>query len=180
MSIKLRFEKGSLSTQVTLNDEAIGGLLKLIAEHQSDDDVPQRAPEPLAPMGESVRDLSDPSKEQDRLNLARSWMKEHSESESLSKIGWNTFAEQILILGAHHEAATGETGWKSATIEDRFKAARIPAPGNFARDISTAIKNGLVATVTPRTYKVSKTGWLKIYEAIIETTVRASVENKQK
>jgi len=37
MSIKLRFEKGSLATQVILTDDALRPLLEIVAEYQSDE-----------------------------------------------------------------------------------------------------------------------------------------------
>jgi hypothetical protein len=163
MGIKLRFEKGSLTTQVVLKDEAIAELLKIISNYQSDESIDLG--------GDVLKDLSDPNKEAERLTFARSWLGERPVSEILTRIGWETFPERILLLGAHYETTDGIIGWRSADIEAKFKAAREHPPGNFARDISNAIKAGIIATVTPRTYKVSKTGWLKIYEAIFKATI---------
>jgi hypothetical protein len=39
-------------------------------------------------------------------------------------------------------------------------------PANFSRDIATAVNSGLIGAVTPRTYKVGRTGWNKIAESI--------------
>lgn len=39
MSVKLRFEKGSLVTQVVLKDGALLGLNKIVSEFQSDEAV---------------------------------------------------------------------------------------------------------------------------------------------
>jgi hypothetical protein len=173
MSIKLRFEKGSLSTQVMLKDEAMPELLKVISDYQSDESLPP-TPAKIELGGDTVPDLNDPSKEGQRLAFAQSWLGQHSASEVLTQIGWQTFPERILLLGALHETTDGSTGWRNADIDAKFKAAREHTPGNFARDISNAIKAGIIATVTPRTYKVSKTGWLKIYDAIIKATISKS------
>ena len=166
MSIKLQFEKGSLSTRVTLKDEALPALLEIISAHQSDEaGPPQSVAAEFAP---SLPDLNDPAKEPQRLEFARSWLKQHSASEALSKIGWQNYPENILILGALIESKGDDImSWRSADIETQFQGAREQPPGNFGRDISNAIRNGVVATVTPRTYRVTRTGWLKIYEGII-------------
>ena len=163
MSIKLRFDKGSLSTQVTLKDEAIGDLLKIISQYQSDDSID--------PGGDLLKDLSDLNKESERLTFARSWLDDRSAAEILTRIGWETFPERILLLGAHYETTNGIIGWRSADIEEQFKAAKAHPPASFARDVNSAIKAGIIAAVTPNTYKVSKTGWLKVYEAIIKVTI---------
>src|SRR5882762_9273911 len=100
MSIKLRFQKGSYVTQVTLKDEALSGLHQLIAEHQTDEEVDRKSPDgTLTTQGRLLEDLYDPSKEQQRIDTARSWLKQHSEAEALSKIGWQTFPEKIALLG---------------------------------------------------------------------------------
>jgi hypothetical protein len=163
MSIKLSFEKGSLITQVTLKDEAIAELLKVISNYQSDEAIDLG--------GDVLKDLSDPQKEAERLAFARSWLGERPVSEILARIGWETFPERILLLGAHYETTDGIIGWRSTDIATKFKAGREHPSGNFTRDINNAIKAGIIATITPGTYKVSKTGWLKIYEAIIKATI---------
>lgn len=171
MSIKLRFEKGSLVTTVMLKDEALSGLLEILSKYQSDDAPPPASSTPQE--RPSITDLADPNKERVRIDTARNWMAEHSAAEALSKIGWPNFSERILILGALIEAKGGDPGWRSSDIENQFRAARETPPSNFARDVSLAIKAGIIATETPRTYSVSKTGWLKLYEAIIQGTVEA-------
>jgi len=171
MSIKLRFEKGSFSGQVVLKDGAWPELQRVINENQADDESLSPLVEKILPKGDAIPDLNDPSKEQERMNFVRASMLEQSEAEALSKIPWETFSEQILILGALIEVNGGEPGWRNADIEDRFRVARKQPPANFAREISNAIKAGIIATVTPRTYRVSKTGWLKIYEGILKSAV---------
>jgi hypothetical protein len=47
-------------------------------------------------------------------------------------------------------------------------ATRDGFPTNFPRDISSAIKDNLIATVTARTYKISRTGWNKISMAVAD------------
>jgi hypothetical protein len=103
----------------------------------------------------------------------------HSAGEVLTKIGWANFPERILVLGALLEAKGNPPGWRNSDIETQFKAAREAPPSNFARDISAAIKLGLVATETPRTYRVSKTGWLKLYEVIIAAMAAQAQPSKQ-
>lgn len=179
MSIKLRFDKGSLSTQVVLKDEALPELLKIISEHQSDERSPavQKAYDTPLPPPSVFGDPLPAGNEDERINFARNWVAQHSPSEILSKIGWDTYPEKIVLMGAKCEIADGE-GWRSADIELQFSSARVAAPGNFARDISVAIRAGFVATVTPRTYRVARTGWLRIYAAIVESTVIEASQSK--
>lgn len=155
--IKLRFEKGSLATQVILKDEALASLLKLVSEHQSDELV---IPAALPPAATVVVAATESSKS------AKDWFLTVSAPEVLNQIKWSTNPEKVLLLGAFHEARSNEEVWRSADIENRFAEARETFPANFPRDIRTAIKDGLIAPVTPRTYRVSRTGWNKINEAI--------------
>ena len=105
MGIKLRFEKGSMTTQVVLKDEAIAELLKIISNYQSDESIDLG--------GDVLKDLSDPNKEAERLTFARSWLGERPVSEILTRIGWETFPERILLLGAHYETTDGIIGWQT-------------------------------------------------------------------
>lgn len=180
MSIKLRFDKGSLSTQVMLKDDALPELLKIISEYQSDDSAASAPVEKLTPIGETIRDINNSETADDRIAFAKGWVEDHSAPEILKKIGWQTNAEKILLLAAVHEMTGGEESWKSSDIESHFKAAREQAPGNFGRDISTAIKEGLIAPVTPRTYKITKTGWLKIYEAVMKSVAEGTKPSEAK
>jgi len=162
--IRLRFEKGSLSTSVVLKDSALPGLMALVAEHQSDDESP---PPVKTTDGFSILNpITDPGAAGDRAPFVREWMGKHSESEILQQIGWDTFPERILLLGAHYEASGGGEGWSKSDIDYKFSAARVQEPTNFARDISNAIKSGWIAAVTPRTYRVSRTGWNRLAESV--------------
>jgi hypothetical protein len=159
MSIKLRFEKGSMNTQVILSDEAFPKLLALISEHQSDEAVSVAA-------SNTFTDSLGASSSGERSAVVKAWLRKHSASEILNKIKWDTNAERILLLGAFHESKVETDSWRSADMETRFSEAKETQPANFPRDISTAIKSGIIATVTPRTYIVSRTGWNKIAEAL--------------
>lgn len=171
MSIKLRFEKGSLLTQVALKDAALPELMKIVAEYQTDEVPATVLADPSPPLDSSgiVADLPDQRKEPERLEYARGWLVQHSSAEILTQIGWPNFTEKIVLLGALIEAKAGDKfeSWRWADIEASFAAARKPAPGNFARDISNAIEATFVQTVTPRTYRLTRTGWLKVYEGIV-------------
>ena len=81
-------------------------------------------------------------------------------------VKWDTNAEKILLLAAHHEAKGGAEGWRSADMETKFSEAKESFPANFSRDVVTSIKDGIIATVTPRTYKVSRSGWNRITDAV--------------
>jgi hypothetical protein len=138
-------------------------------DDEPDNRLSDNPPLPMAAI--VVEDLGDPDKAKMRTGMARTWLSEHSGAEALAKIGWQTFPEKIAILGALHEARGGDPGWRSSDIDTLFKAARETPPGNFARDISNAIKSGIVSPVTPRTYQISKTGWLKLYDGIVQSSV---------
>jgi hypothetical protein len=84
----------------------------------------------------------------------------------LNLIGWGANPEKILLLGAFHEANGANDAWRSADMETRFAEAREGFPSNFPRDIRAAIREGLIASVTPRTYRISRTGWNRIADAI--------------
>jgi hypothetical protein len=162
VSIKLRFEKGTLITQVVLKDAALAPLLALVSEHQSDEPpvstmAIQPAPPPAASIVVAATEVSATIKE---------WLLKHSPTEILNRFEWVTNPEKILLLGAFHEAASSNEVWRSADIEERFREARETFPTNFPRDIKNAIRAGLIQGVTARTYRVSRTGWNRIKEAI--------------
>jgi hypothetical protein len=144
-----------MATQVLLKDEALPELLALISKHQSDETAA-----PIAAMLGGQTPSADPSKD------AKEWLATHSASEVLNLIGWPTNPEKILLLSAFHEANGGGEGWRSADMETRFSEAKERFPAWFPRDIRTAIKDGTIAPVTQRTYKVSRSGWNRIAEAI--------------
>src|SRR4029077_13414507 len=99
MSIKLRFEKGSLVTQVALADEALPVLLDLIAKHQVDE--PSVATPSL--LSHFFSEAKSPKSGQ---SSVKEWLSDHTPSEVLNKIGWETYPEKILLLGALHESKT--------------------------------------------------------------------------
>jgi hypothetical protein len=160
MSIKLRFEKGSLVTQVILKDEAIKPLLHIVTEFQSDEQ-----PNPITKPSTTQLSSEATPPAPDAI-FVRTWLKAHSPSEILLQIKWETFPEKILLLGAYSEAVLDLESWRSADIQARFEEAHAEGPTNFPRDIANAIKGAIIAAVTPRTYRVTKTGWNKLYDAI--------------
>ena len=151
-----------MDTKVILTDDALPKLLALISEHQSDD---APAPAQSNVFADSLVDSAG-----DRSVVAKAWLNKHSAAEVLNKIKWDTNPEKILLMGAFHESKVESDSWRSADMETRFAEAKDAPPGNFPRDISSAIKSGLIATVTPRTYTVSRTGWNKIADALGKLT----------
>jgi hypothetical protein len=167
MSIKLKFDSPGWSSQAVLNDEALPDLLTLITKHKAQEAAP-------APSSTATGSADAPAAG-DRGIAAKQWLNQHSASEVLNLIKWDTNPDKILLMGAWHEASGKPEGWRSADMESRFSEAKEGFPANFPRDIATAIKEGLVAPVTPRTYKVSRTGWNKIGEAVAKIDVAFSM-----
>ena len=166
MSIKLRLEKGAIIMQAILEDAAFAELLSLIQKHESKDVVPASAPTSLAATPTGITEPgADPAQN------TKAWLSKYSASEVLNIINWDKYSEKIVLLGAHYEAKGGEEGWRSADMETKFSEAKEPFPANFSRDVVTAIKDSMIATVTPRTYKVSRSGWNRIGEAISKLPV---------
>ncbi len=158
MSIKLRFEHPSMQMQAVLKDEALVELLTFITTHKSDE-VASAVPPAFDP--HSI--AGQPAGGQQGV---KSWLSKHSAAEILNKIKWDTNPDKILLMGAFHESKVETESWRSADMETRFGEAKDTPPANFPRDIAAAIKSGLIASVTPRTYTVSRTGWNKIADAI--------------
>jgi hypothetical protein len=147
-----------MQMQAVLKDDALMELLKFITAHKSDEAVaPTQSGVFADPLANST---GDPSV------AAKAWLAKHSAAEILNKIKWDKNPEKILLMGAFHESKVETKSWRSADMELRFAEAKETQPTNFPRDIATGIKSGLIATVTPRTYIVSRTGWNKIAEAI--------------
>jgi hypothetical protein len=148
-----------MQMQAVLKDDALIALLTFITTHKSDEvaPVPMMA-DPLLGAGGGGRVVGGGD--------TKEWLNKHSASEILNAIKWDTNPEKILLMGAFHESKVESNSWRSADIESRFSEAKETQPSNFARDISKAIKAGIVTPVTPRTYTVSRTGWNKIAEAI--------------
>jgi hypothetical protein len=164
MSIELQFKKGSLALRVILKDEALTALQKIVFEYQSDE-VPVFSAESISIPPAQLTPIL-PVNNGDSTTASKAWLSKHSASEALNLIGWDTNPEKILILGAFFESRGGAEGWRSADMQDKFSEARDSFPKNFPRDVSAAIKDNLIATVTARSYKVSRTGWNKIAEAV--------------
>src|SRR5260370_19128223 len=101
MSIKLQFQKGSYVTRVALKDEALKAIHELISTYQTDD-ADQPRPDPSL-TDIPIADLPDLNKQPARINEARSWLSQHSAAEALSRAGWQTFPERILVFGAHYD-----------------------------------------------------------------------------
>lgn len=167
MSIKLRLEKGAIVMQAILADSAFAELLTTIQNHESKEAAVAASTSPTVsltaplPLGDGAGDAAQTTKV---------WLSGHSAAEVLNMLKWDTNAEKILLLGAHYESNGGAEGWRSADMEAKFSEAKEAFPANFSRDIVSAIKSGQVATVTPRTYKVSRTGWNRLTEAISKLT----------
>jgi hypothetical protein len=174
VNVNLRFQKGSTIIQTTLRDEAFPELLKLVTQFESDEQISstQTMAVPISEINSS--DDNNQKSAEERIVFTKNWLQKHSPAEAISFLGWETFIERIVILGAIIEASGNDPGWRNADINERFSAARQPIPGNFARDISNAIKGGFVSTVTPRTYAITRSGWLKIHDQIIKRNVAAS------
>jgi hypothetical protein len=147
-----------MQMQAVLKDEALVELLTFITKHKSDEVAPALPPafDPHSVDGQPAGGQQG----------VKAWLIKHSAAEILNKFKWDTNPEKILLMGAFHESKVETDSWRSADMETRFGEAKETQPANFPRDISTAIKSGLIATVTPRTYIVSRTGWNKIAEAI--------------
>jgi len=167
MSIKLRLEKGAIVMQAVLDDAAFSDLLETIQRHESKDATP--SPISVAGSGSpspSAGEASNASPGLDSVQVIKRWLIQQTAAEVLNVTGWAKNTDKILLLGAHFEAKGGNEGWKSSDMEGKFAEAKEGFPGNFARDIANAVKEGIIATVTPRTYTVSRSGWKRISDAI--------------
>jgi hypothetical protein len=164
MSIKIRFEKGAITMQAILQDDAFPALLKLIQDHESKDALPDPPVPPQVQTTIPSVNSSEPTT--DPVSATKTWLSLHSPSEVLNLFKWGTYAEKILLLGAHLEAATEMESWRSSDVEAKFDQAKEPFPSNFSRDVVVAIKEGLLSPITPRTYRVSRSGWNRISQGI--------------
>lgn len=170
MSIQITLRAAGLNIVANLKDEALASLIKLVQDNR-DDAVPQvitsstltgrsegsnDAPSALA--GSFTGSNSEAS--------IKEWLKSHGAAELLNRFKWDSYPEKILLLGAWHESRGGNSPWRSADMDETFKQAKEKLPGNFPRDIKTAIKTGMIHAETPRTYTITRTGWNKIGQAI--------------
>jgi len=170
MSIQVTLRASGLNIMASLKDEALVSLIKLVQDNR-DDSVPQAviaqspsgrtdvSSETVATMAGS---FTGPSSE----SSIKDWLKCHGAAELLNRFKWDSYPEKILLLGAWHEARGGSSPWRSSDMDETFSQAKEKSPGNFPRDIRTAIKTGLIHAETPRTYMVTRTGWNKIGHAI--------------
>ena len=148
--------------QVLLQDEALPELLAIISKHQSDEAAPTALPLTASGLIAPISQVpsGDPSKD------TKEWLAKHSASEVLNFFHWDKHQDKILLLGSFHEANGGKEGWRSSDMESRFSEAKDLFPPAFPRNIRDAIKEGGIDPVTDRTYKISRSGWNKIAEAI--------------
>lgn len=159
MSIKIRLEAPGLVMQAQLKDEALGDAIFLIQKHRVEED-PQPPTEPTG--------VSTAIHGGDKESTVRAWLAKHAPAEALNFLKWDTYPDKILIFGAFYESRGGGEGWRSSDMEKLFAEAKEGQPGNFPRDIRTAIKSGDIRSVTPRTYAISRTGWNRLGDALIK------------
>jgi hypothetical protein len=170
MSIQITVRASGLNLTASLKDSALSSIIKLIQDER-DVSIAEASSAsqsgPQSPLAESLASplagsFSGPNSEAS----IKEWLKGHGAAELLNKIRWESYSEKILLLGAWHEARGGNSPWRSSDMDETFKQAKEKAPGNFPRDIKTAIRSGLIHAETPRTYAVTRTGWNKIGQAI--------------
>jgi len=156
--IKISIIAPGMALQAQLKDESLSHLLKLAQDFRE---------EPIAP-GESTPIIDDavgPSIPQTDENV-KNWLRSQGAAELLTRVGWNSYPEKILLLGAWHEAQGGTMPWRSSDMDSVFSQAKEKPPGNFPRDIRQSIKSGWVHAATPRTYNITGTGWRKLGEEL--------------
>lgn len=170
MSIQITLRAAGLNITANLKDEALVGLIKLVQDNRDDTATQVIAPPALTGRPEPANDASSaltgsftgPNSE----TSIKEWLKSHGAAELLNRFKWDSYPEKILLLGAWHESRGGNSPWRSADMDETFKQAKEKSPGNFPRDIKSAIKTGLIHAETPRTYTITRTGWNKIGQAI--------------
>ena len=163
MSIQISLKAPGLNLNANLKDEALAAVILLIQENR-DEVIPQVA--------STVRELQTSGgvtpfdaaslTGHDNEQPIKSALQALGAAELLNRLKWESYPEKILLLGAWSEAKGGATPWKSSDMDEVFRQAKEKAPGNFPRDIRTAIKAGWIHAETPRTYTVTRTGWNKI------------------
>lgn len=160
--IKVAISAPGLSMTAQLRDEALPSLISLIQEMRTED-------APIDALVSDQRSIDTEGGEggarQDEVQL-RPWLQEHGGAELLNRLGWSGNAEKILALAAWIEARGNGDSWRAGDVEQAFLNAREKPPGNFGRDAASAIRSGWIHPVTARTYQVSRTGWLKLEDAM--------------
>ena len=157
MSIKISVSAGTLKTEASLKDSAYGELMQFIFKNQ--EGMPLHGKVELA--------KADQPSKPDGIDQVKGWLNQHTASEVLTRLSdWKTNPEKITLMGAWHEASGGEEGWRSANMEEEFGKAKETFPKNFPRDVRVAIDDGLIGSVTARSYKVGRVGWNRIADSI--------------
>lgn len=163
MSIQLTILYRGIKSEVLLKDSAYLNLIEFCASHgDGGREVPTTPPKFAG------GPIVEPVKQDGKIERTKKWLSEHTASEVLNRIGWSNYPDKILLMAAFHEANGGEEAWKNSDMEERFSQAKEPFPGNFARDLKTALTSGNIGAVSSRTYKVGRAGWNKIADAIAE------------
>lgn len=155
-----------MNIEALLRDEALHPLLEFFSKYGSSEQAKETSKKPVQISPSNERNAGQSAPEDDVISKAKAWLAKHTASEVLNLTKWQTHPEKILLLGAYHEANGGTEGWKSSDVEDRYVQAKEGFPKNFPRDIRTAVAQGVVGAVTPRTYRVGRAGWNKIAQAI--------------
>lgn len=167
MSIKLLIHAPGLNLQAAVTDDALAELIAIMQKYRDQD---TSAAAPATAQGAAA--LATPSAANGspaalaNEETLKAQLVNYGAAELLNHIRWDTYPEKILLLGAWHEAKGGNTPWKSADMDSVFRQAKESAPSNFPRDIKVAIKSGWIATHTPRTYSVTRTGWNRLADSL--------------
>jgi len=166
MSIQISLKAPGLNLNANLKDEALAAVILLIQENR-DEVIPQvaTAVRELQTSGGAASFDAVSLTGHDNEQAIKSALQGLGAAELLNRLKWESYPEKILLLGAWNEAKGGTTPWKSSDMDETFRQAKEKTPGNFPRDIRTAIKSGWIHAETPRTYTVTRTGWNKIGHA---------------
>ena len=164
MSIKIIIQASGLNLQASVKDEALAELIKITQQFRDQEATVAAASFGAGTTHEAATKTASLATTGEEALKAQ--LSGYGAAELLNYVRWETYPEKILLLGAWHEARGGSVPWKSADMEAVFMQAKERPPGNFPRDIKTAIKSGWIHTHTPRTYSVTRTGWNKIGETL--------------
>jgi len=164
MSFRIVIQAPGLDISANLKDDALVMIIQLIQQHR-DDSIPA-TPSPAVASIRVPTASGEAGVNTDTEDGIKAALKSRGGAELLNQLGWDSFPEKILLLGAWHEARGGITPWRSADMDEIFKLAKESPPANFPRDIKNAIKSGWIHNETPRTYVVTRTGWNKIGQTL--------------